>query len=88
MNSFNDVINIDGTDVAFSFSRMHTSDNDKILVTVFEGNTSFSFQMHKTTFGEWKFIEPLPLWIVVLERQLQQAITTQMGTITYNKETA
>ena len=65
---------------------MSTLGNDKVLVTVLKENSSFSFEMHKSTSGEWKFIQPLPLWIVVLGRQLQEIINNHMGTITYNEE--
>ena len=81
LNYFNLDINIEGAAVPFSFSRMITSENDKILVTVSKENTTLTFEMHKSIFNKWKFIEPLPLWIVLLGSKLDEVINDNIGIV-------
>ena len=77
MEKFNHVIYTEGQALSFSFSSITVTEIEKILIEVTGSKNSFSFTMHKNNSGEWKLAEPMPLWLVLMERQLREAIERQ-----------
>ena len=75
MQQFSDIINVDGRELFFVFSRLKTLDEDKFFVIVTKETVTYSLDLKKNNFGKWQIVSPSPPgWLKKIEFTLVQVI--------------
>jgi hypothetical protein len=75
MKQFSEIINVDGRELFFVFSRLRTSQEDKFFVVVTRDALTYSVDLKKNTLGKWQIVSPSPPnWFKRIEAMIVQII--------------
>jgi len=75
MKQFSEIINVDGHELFFVFSRLRTSQEDKFFVVVTRDTHTYSVFLKKNNLGKWQIVSPSPPnWFKRIESMIVQII--------------
>ena len=75
MKQFSEIIDVDGRELFFVFSRLRTPREDKFFVIVTKDTLTYSVDLKKSNSGKWQIVSPSPPnWFKRIEPMIVQII--------------